>query len=460
MTHAERYPVALALAVFFTVGFLAAGWPVIALALCVVIAAGLLHTRGLLLPALIAVLIFVPNYTIFGTQPAESHAVSKITQDIEAGSLERRFAILGLFAIGALIIMMRGKRLNRTGLFRWMVGYLILAVASVTWSDDLDLTLRRALILASILIFCFGLGSVYFGGRPDGAIRLVRALSWSSAAACLVVIAVSAVTGNVHLFDPSWRLGSEGHENQIAQIAAIGSLTLWLTRGNKQIWLGRFQWLCLLIPTASVAILTKSRTTLVALAVALLVCGFIEYRRQRRVLTLALVAAGVALLLAISSGHLFWTRGASQAELETLSGRQELWKAVWGEASSSVLAGKGYGAFWTGGTVVIIAGAWAPTTAHNGYLDMLAELGILGLGMIAGFALICYANSRALLSSPSMAYVGVVLTGLTTLFLVINMGESLVQDIDTYPMIAFVTFACLSSQLAARRSLATPIETR
>src|SRR5262249_23761737 len=67
----------------------------------------------------------------------------------------------------------------------------------------------------------------------------------------------------------------------------------------------------------------------------------------------------------------------------TLTGRLPIWQGILTNFSSHPFFGVGYDAFWTisnrEALRVIFAGSkWAASHAHNGYLDILNELGIIG----------------------------------------------------------------------------------
>ena len=68
----------------------------------------------------------------------------------------------------------------------------------------------------------------------------------------------------------------------------------------------------------------------------------------------------------------------------TFTGRTELWTVLLEKARVHPWLGYGYGAFWRGATgmsgeVQEALHGWYPIHAHNGFLDIVLELGILGL---------------------------------------------------------------------------------
>lgn len=74
-----------------------------------------------------------------------------------------------------------------------------------------------------------------------------------------------------------------------------------------------------------------------------------------------------------------------------ISGRFDIWSMVLDEIDRHPWLGVGYGAFWLGkgsaSQAIIDKMYWVPFQAHNGYLDILNELGVVGLGLFVCFLL-------------------------------------------------------------------------
>ena len=72
---------------------------------------------------------------------------------------------------------------------------------------------------------------------------------------------------------------------------------------------------------------------------------------------------------------------------EGLTGRLNLWNAVLLAISKRLWLGYGFNAFWQGmkgeSGYVLTAVGWAPKYAHNGFLDLVLDLGLLGLLVFA-----------------------------------------------------------------------------
>jgi len=77
----------------------------------------------------------------------------------------------------------------------------------------------------------------------------------------------------------------------------------------------------------------------------------------------------------------------------TLTGRVDLWADIWLDTKKHLLLGAGFQGFWVIESVKVEQlfeiYPWLPTQAHNGYLDIINELGIIGI-ILFSFILINY----------------------------------------------------------------------
>ena len=96
--------------------------------------------------------------------------------------------------------------------------------------------------------------------------------------------------------------------------------------------------------------------------------------------TIAVLATGLEDTLTLLTGD------------PTLTGRTQLWQYVLARWEESPYLGQGFGALWQVGpeTQEYLRRAhvdWVMNEAHNGYLDVLAQIGIIGL-LVLGFFMI------------------------------------------------------------------------
>jgi O-antigen ligase len=167
------------------------------------------------------------------------------------------------------------------------------------------------------------------------------------------------------LFEP---LGYANAAGILAAIGAVISCGLSLHAASFGRAVARALPLAVLIPTLA---LTESKGSWAALAIAFVVLIALRFR-LRRAQVIALLA-----VLAIGGGVLVWSSGRG-----FYGERPSYWHVAWREYRDNPELGSGAGTYvraW--GTTLSPTGRVA-LDAHNLYLESLAELGPVGLGLI------------------------------------------------------------------------------
>jgi O-antigen ligase len=131
--------------------------------------------------------------------------------------------------------------------------------------------------------------------------------------------------------------------------------------------------------------------------------------------------------------------------LASASGRLDLWRELWAFHQKKPWLGYGFGGFWLEAAgpskQVWQSLKWKPRAAHDGYMDLLLELGYMGLFLfIAGFCLTLY---RAMRQLPMTSFEPVRLYFPTVLIylLLANIGESALFTPNLFLWVCYVAAA-------------------
>ena len=335
----------------------------------------------------------------------------------EAGTPMSRALWLTLLGGSGLILLWRfplalmlGRHLNL-----FLVLFALLAFASLFWSLEPALTLRRLVRVATILLTCVAVALLAWHGRryqsvlrPILTIMLGGSLLFGLA---YPELAIHQETSPELL--EAWR-GLANHKNGLGALACFG-LIFWLHAGLARevrtlpALLG-----CALAVTCLV--LSRSSTAMMAaLFVSVLLLLLLRSSPGLRpwlpwlvglfalivtlyVLAVLKIIPGVELLLAP-------VRSLTGKEL-SFTGRTDIWTILSEHIAQHPLLGAGYAAYWIGprpGAMsyefVVRMQSYYPGSAHNGYLEVLNELGTLGLLCLIGYILVHIQQSLQLLGS-------------------------------------------------------------
>jgi O-antigen ligase len=198
--------------------------------------------------------------------------------------------------------------------------------------------------------------------------------------------------------------------------------------------------IALLLGAAGCLLLSRSATALLGLAFGILgaeLAALPAVLRRHAAWGRALLAAllGLGLLLFLASlldllpdaAALYAGILRALGKSETFTGRTAIWELVLGESRfHNPLIGGGYGGFWVGRNsisgYVIVGDGLYPGQAHNGYIDVYNDLGILGLCLLAAMLALALARAGRLLAAGHVE--GRLHLAIILMCLFLNLGES------------------------------------
>ncbi len=302
------------------------------------------------------------------------------------GDLLRQILFLSTFGL----VLIAGVTRRGFALFRAVPPLLAALLAwcflSIFWSAVPDVTLRRAMLAAIVVI------STMVSVDLIGASRAF--LLWRVTLAIILAVnwlSIPLIETAVHLpgeVDPSligdWR-GLYAQKNSAGAVCALTALLFLFTRNGRGNWIG---WL---VAAASLGflVMTRSKTALALFPLAL-VAG-LAYRAAWRdglsraiflCATLLAVTAAAALLLGNWEGVVRLLDDPA-----SFTGRAEIWQAIFAYMRDHLFLGAGFGTMAHTGAPSPLhdyaRGNWVETIAdsHSGYLQILAATGAVGLSL-------------------------------------------------------------------------------
>jgi O-antigen ligase len=199
----------------------------------------------------------------------------------------------------------------------------------------------------------------------------------------------------------AWR-GPFVQKNVLARIVVLGAivfLLLALDSRRHRYWLWGGFGLCVFL-----ILLSGSKTALLLFLLIVLLLPLYKALRWRDtkviplIITLILVAGSLAVLVTGNWENILLGMGRDP----TLSGRTDLWELAIEKISERPWLGYGYQGFWqTGGEAEIIwkAEGYKPPHAHNGFVNITLDLGLIGLFLFLLTIAVTYFRAIAWLRS-------------------------------------------------------------
>jgi O-antigen ligase len=281
------------------------------------------------------------------------------------------------------LVLLRLDRLWRI----WPAALILLlmvihAYASKYWSIDPGVTTRRTIAFAMSSLFALYLGARFRGPHLP---RIMMIACLLMGVASLIMVFANPAIG-VHQYENAglWR-GIWYEKNQMGLVMVSGVIAaaacLATSDNHRLSWSMILAWAtvgaCTLLVLA-----TQSKTSLLCLILGVgVVAGFWAMRRGGAAFTVVCIWLGVVIGALIL--YLVITEPAvilkALGKDPSLTGRTDIWTALMRKVAEKPWTGFGYQAFW--GRTSIPAEwirretQWPVPSAHNGWIDLLVQLG-------------------------------------------------------------------------------------
>lgn len=276
---------------------------------------------------------------------------------------------------------------------------VVYCFASMMWSAAPMVSVKRAILLLGLIMI--GLATA----PPVGRVRqcshvMMYTLTALVAISMVVSIAIPSVGVDRDLGN-AWR-GILWQKNVLGSIAGF-ALIFWVREFlirelPRRICVGGA------LLSAFVMVMSKSTTALLVTSVGIGIYVLLR-RRYLAGRHTSLQISLVVLVLLMLITHFFYVatgRLPTMADIigpitallnksSDLTGRGDIWLLVMKSVDQHKIWGMGYGAFWLGdgsaSQYIKDILTWMPSNGHNGYIDILNELGAVGLGLTIGLLL-------------------------------------------------------------------------
>ena len=347
--------------------------------------------------------------------------------------------------------------------------FLVLAPLSAAWSIEPAATLLRFVSLATIFLVCFAIALAGWHPRRFQQVALPP----------LMFILIVSLAVGIAMPDQIAEIGTDisqkgawhgitHSKNEFGMMASIATLICvnrWLSWDGRAFWPiagGAAAFACLILSRSN----TSQLATIVGLASMVMVMR-VPVIRQRFCTHLAVFVTATILLYELVIQNVVpgvYTLLAPIAAVfgkdMTFSARTVIWDVVKQHIQYAPYLGTGYGAYWLGpfptspSYVFVPLMYFYPTEAHNGYLDVVNDLGLVGLVVVLAFIVLFVRQALQLLRVDRSQ--GALYLALLFQQMVMNMSESeWFMRTSTFSVLILAT-TCMSRALVEARQQAAP----
>lgn len=391
------------------------------------------------------------------------------TQMVSEGAVFNTSVWLACTAVSAVLLASRfepSMQLLRASnpFFLALVG---LACASLAWSIDFGASIARLSHLVTLVLCCAAVvATAWHPQRLQSVARPVLTLLLAGSLLFGLLDPDLAIEGPTPLDPKTYWHGLAGQKNGLGALASFGVIFWFHGWAAREVRLrSALAWGGI---SAACLVLSRSSTSLMA---TVLVCYFqlliVRSSRMSRRYMPYLIGVFVVLTLGylLAVLKLFPGADALLAPITALSGkdtsftgRTEIWAIIQQHIKLNPVLGSGYGGYWAGpkpsspSFFFLYTLYFYPSEAHNGYLDVINDLGYVGLCALLGYLALFTRQSSAFLKvnhSQAGLYIAILFQQLLT-----NLSESHWLTISTDFMIFTLATCCLAADLRVYRRVA------
>lgn len=298
---------------------------------------------------------------------------------------------LAIYAITFVLVLLRWRTSLNVVLRHPVIVLLVsLVLASCLWSDLPDESWRKGLNAMATTLF-----GVYTATRytlKEQLKYMTIALGIIAVFCLLFTLVAPGAAIEIGANAGAWR-GPLTQKNLLARLMVLTilmSLMMMWTMPRWRIFAGAA---CAI--SSSVLILTGSKTGLLVLVLLLLLLPLYRALRFKGtvlipILIVTILVVGTAATVVMANWDALLL-GVGRDP--TLSGRTELWLGALDKIAERPWLGYGFWAFWQdqgGATEIWKIVGYEPPHAHNGYLNMALDLGLVGLSLFLLSMLVAY----------------------------------------------------------------------
>jgi len=334
-------------------------------------------------------------FVFFGTRmpfyekitEAENLGTSNIINQIVFGSL---------FVISVILLIPKRKELfNLIKREKFLTIFLFWCLITIIWSNYALVSLKRYIqYLTTVTVTLSVLLHVKDTKQIINVFKIII-----GGYLMIALLTIFTIPGALDRFG-IWR-GVASHKNTLGQISLV-SVIFFTAIFKKEYSLKSKTIVAILIIMAIVLLFGSQSSTsiftfliLFVLTATLLIDKFFEPIGIRKTVSLFIMFVVMVMFISIMLvvPEIIEDAVGSTGKDLTFTGRVDLWADIWKEAQNHLLIGTGFQGYWvvtsTKVELLFEIYSWLPTQAHNGYLDIINEVGIIGI-ILFSFILINY----------------------------------------------------------------------
>ena len=327
------------------------------------------------------VLIFA---IFFGTSLPFKEKTREV-EELTSTNVVNQIIYIFLFITSFVLLIPKYQQLSKIILReKFLILFVGWCLLSIGWSDYSFVSFKRLFqVITSIMVF---LAVLIYNDNPR---LIIQILVYLFAAYVLIsILSILTIPGAKYRAEGVWR-GIAPSKNLLGQVALICIIFFTNVLKDKdnlaKVILSFFLVLSLILLVGS-----RSVTSYLVLIILFLITILFYLDDVFRPIRIGRIFSSISIIffiiffviLVVGGSDIFVDIFGSFGKDLTFTGRTDLWADIFNEAINHFLIGCGFRSYWVLESPALLKlyeiYIWLPNQAHNGFIDVLNELGIIG----------------------------------------------------------------------------------
>jgi exopolysaccharide production protein ExoQ len=295
--------------------------------------------------------------------------------------------IYSLFFLTAciLIIAQRNKILQLVKKDTLIALFLLWCTLTIIWSSYSTITSKRLFQLyTEVMVICTSLAYL---DNEKNIIKIFRSIVYLYI--ILTLISVFTVPGAKDPVFGTWR-GLTPHKNELGQMGVITTILCSIFFKSENSLFSKMIAFIMILFSIIIIFGSQSTTAILSFCAVLI---FVLFLFVMHIFTPLKIGPSFGIFIGLNIIFMFFLIMVFSPDVfqiipeffgkdMSFTGRTELWLYMLTEIKSHILTGCGYDGFWTIKNAAVLnlfsQFIWLPNQAHNGYIDLFNETGLIG----------------------------------------------------------------------------------
>jgi exopolysaccharide production protein ExoQ len=281
--------------------------------------------------------------------------------------------------------------------------FLIWCFITIIWSDFKFVSFKR--LFQIITITMVSTTALFYIDSDSRLIKYFKAILYPYL--IISLISVFIIPGALDHSFGSWR-GLASSKNHLGQISLISIMLCFIALRTDKTLKNKLISLLMLFISITLLAGTRSTTSLLVFIFLLSVATLLMIEKQFKQLgvgytfSFVVISAFLVILISVALNAPNYISAVPNAfgKDMTFTGRITLWQEMLLEISQHPIIGTGFQSFWVMSNYKLMnlyeKFVWLPLQAHNGYLDILNEVGVIGLTLVILMVIFYFTNLHKL----------------------------------------------------------------